>query len=176
MFSANVDYTYQVAEGNGSDPVQAYIDAQNGDESAKSLVPLNWDQRNVFNAIASIDGETWGVRSISRYATGVPFNPVTTFDPNRNIQLMNQGRRNAEFNMDIRFYKHLPFNGIRTTLFVSVENVFDAQRIDLKPQISSVDLSTHAPLVFLNTLYDWRFNPASQPRPRLIKVGLQVGI
>lgn len=41
MFSANVDYTYQVAEGNGSDPVQAYIDAQNGDESAKSLVPLN---------------------------------------------------------------------------------------------------------------------------------------
>ncbi|HEY6951269.1 MAG TPA: TonB-dependent receptor, partial [Bacteroidota bacterium] len=176
MFSANMDYTYQVAEGNGSDPVQAFIDAARGDESAKSLVPLNWDQRNVLNAVVMIDGESWGVRSISRYATGVPYNPVTTFDPNTNIQLMNQGRRRPEFNMDIRFYQHLPFNGIRTTLFVSVENVFDAQRIDLRPQISTVDLNTHAPLNFLNSLYDWRFNPASQPRPRLVKMGFQVTI
>ena len=176
MFSANVDYTYQVAEGNGSDPVQAYIDAGRGDESAKSLVPLNWDQRNVLNAVFVIDGESWGVRSINRYATGVPYNPVTTFDPNTNIQLMNQGRRRDEFNMDIRFYQHLLFNGVKTTFFASVENVFDAERIDLKPQISSVDLSSHAPLAFLNSLYDWRFNQGSQPRPRLIKVGFQVSL
>lgn len=176
MFSANVDYTYQVAEGNGSDPIQAYIDAGRGDESAKSLVPLNWDQRNVLNAVFIIDGETWGVRSIGHYATGVPYNPVTTFDPNTNIQLMNQGRRRGEFNMDIRFYKHIPFNDVKTTFFVSVENVFDAERIDLKPQISSVDLSTHAPLSFLNSLYDWRFDPSRQPQPRLIKMGVQVSI
>jgi outer membrane receptor protein involved in Fe transport len=176
MFSANFDYTYQVAEGNGSDPVQAYIDAGRGDESAKSLVPLNWDQRNVLNAVFAIDGEEWGIRSISHYATGTPYDPVTTFDPQRNIQLMNQGRRRAEFNMDIRFYQHIAFNGMRTTFFVSVENVFDAERIDLKPQIASVDLATHEPLTFLNSLYDYRFNPGSQPRPRLLKMGMQLAL
>jgi outer membrane receptor protein involved in Fe transport len=176
IFSANFDYTYQVAEGNGSDPVQAYIDAGRGDESAKSLIPLNWDQRNVLNAVFAVEGETWGIRSISHYATGTPYDPVTTFAPQRNIQLMNQGRRRAEFNMDIRLYKHILFDGMKTTFFVSVENVFDAERIDLRPQISSVDLTTHEPLAFLNSLYDYRFNPGSQPRPRLIKMGVQVAI
>jgi outer membrane receptor protein involved in Fe transport len=176
LFSANVDYTYQVAEGNGSDPVQAYINAGRGDESAKSLIPLNWDQRNVLNAVLTIDGETWGIRSISHYATGTPYDPVTTFDPQRNIQLMNQGRRRAEFNMDIRLYKHIQLDWMKTTFFVSVENVFDAERIDLRPQIASVDLATHKPLDFLNSLYDYRFNPGSQPRPRLVKIGVQVAI
>jgi outer membrane receptor protein involved in Fe transport len=176
MFSANLDYTYQVAEGNGSDPTQAFINAGRGDESAKSLIPLNWDQRNVLNAVLMIDGATWGIRSISHYATGVPYDAVTTFDPNRNIQLMNQGRRRSEFNMDIRFYQHLSFDVFKTTLFVSVENVFDAERIDYKPEISSVALSTHQPLDFLNSLYDYRYDPASQPRPRLVKMGIQVDL
>ena len=176
MFSANVDYTYQVAEGNGSDPRQAFLDAQNRDESTKSLVPLDWDQRNVLNAVLSVEGETWGVKSISHYATGTPYDPATTFDQQRNIQLMNQGRRRGEFNMDLNFYQHFSLLGIRPTLFVSVYNVFDAQRIDSRPELSSVDLESHETRAVLNSLYEYRFNPASQPRPRLIRVGIEIGL
>jgi outer membrane receptor protein involved in Fe transport len=176
MFSANVDYTYQVAEGNGSDPRQAFLDAQNRDESTKSLVPLDWDQRNVLNAVLSVEGKTWGVRSISHYATGTPYDPATTFDQQQNIQLMNQGRRRGEFNMDLNFYQHFSLLGIRPRLFVSVYNVFDAQRIDSRPELSSVDLASHETREVLNSLYEYRFNPASQPRPRLIRIGIEIGL
>jgi outer membrane receptor protein involved in Fe transport len=176
LFSASVDYTYQVAEGNGSDPRQAFLDAQNRDESTKSLIPLNWDQRNVLNAIFSVEGETWGIKSISHYATGTPYDPVTTFDQQRNIQLMNQGRRRAEFNMDLNLYQHLSLYGIKPTFFLSIYNVFDSQRIDLRPELSSVDLASHETRAVLNSLYEYRFNPASQPRPRLIRIGVEIGI
>ncbi|OGU29826.1 MAG: hypothetical protein A2X67_14795 [Ignavibacteria bacterium GWA2_55_11] len=176
LFSSNIDYTYQIAEGNGSDPRQAFLDAQNRDESTKSLVPLNWDQRNVLNAMFAVEGESWGLKSISHYATGTPYNPVTTFDQQRNIQLMNQGRRRAEFNMDVTFYQRLPFFWVTPTLIVSVYNVFDAERIDLRPELSSTDLASHETRAVLNSLYEYRFNPGSQPRPRLVRVVIEIGL
>jgi hypothetical protein len=130
----------------------------------------------VLNAVLSVEGETWGVKSISHYATGTPYDPATTFDQQRNIQLMNQGRRRAEFNTDLNFYKHFSLFGIRPTLFVSVYNLFDAQRIDSRPELSSVDLASHETREVLNSLYEYRFNPASQPRPRLIRVGIEIGL
>ena len=60
IISSNIDYTYQVAEGNGSDPKQAFYDAQGKSESTKILVPLNWDQRNVLNWVLNLNGEGWG--------------------------------------------------------------------------------------------------------------------
>jgi hypothetical protein len=173
--SGSVDYTYQVADGNGSDPYQAFYDARNRDESTKSLVPLNWDQRHVLNAVISIEDESWGLTSINRFASGIPYTPTTTFDRTRNIQMMNQGRRRGEYNMDVRLYKNLDLFGYRTTFFVSVENVFDAQRIDYVPELTDQELRTHESRDRFNSLYDYRFDPSSQPRPRLVKIGFRTG-
>ena len=176
LITANIDYTYQVAEGNGSDPYQAYYDARNRDESTKSLVPLDWDQRHVLNGVVYIDNGSWGMSIISRYASGFPFTPTTTFERARNIQLLNQGRRRSEYNMDLRIYKNLPFFGSGTMIFASVENVFDGQRIDYVPELTEQDFRTHESRAQFNSLYEYRFNPGSQPRPRLVKLGLRISI
>ncbi|MGB2870152.1 MAG: TonB-dependent receptor [Bacteroidota bacterium] len=176
MLTANLDYTYQVAEGNGSDPYQAYYDARNRDESTKSLVPLNWDVRHSLNGVLYLDNESWGLSVISRFASGIPFTPTTTFERTRNVQLMNQGRRRSEYTMDFRVYKNLPFLGPGTMVFLSVENVFDGQRIDYVPELTEQDLRTHESRAQFNSLYDYRFNPNTQPRPRLVKMGLRVSI
>ena len=174
LFSANVNYTYQVADGNGSDPRQAYLDAYNRNEAAKWLVPLDWDQRHVLNAFLSIDGDGWGISSISNFTSGLPYTPVTTYLPVANVQLTNQGRWAPEFNLDLQVYKSLAFLGIGATLFASVENVFDRMRDERLPQISDRDLATHAPLARFNSLYDYRNDPGFQPRPRLVKAGIRV--
>ena len=51
MFSAKVDYTYQVAQGNASDPNQVFNNSQSDPpvETTKKLVPLNWDQSSTLN-------------------------------------------------------------------------------------------------------------------------------
>jgi hypothetical protein len=89
--------------------------------------------------------------------------------------MMNQGRRRGEFNMDVRLYKNLDLFGYRTTFFVSVENVFDAQRIDFVPELTEQELRTHESRDRFNSLYDYRFDPSSQPRPRLVKIGFRTG-
>lgn len=174
MISANLDYTYQIAEGNGSDPKQAFYDARNRDESAKTLIPLDWDQRHVLNAIVTVSGKSWGITTINKFHTGFPYTPITTYNRSPNIQLKNEGRRKAEFNMDLRIYKSFNLGKITTRFFVNIENVLDNLRNEYRPEITQRDLLVHAPKAFLNSLYEYRFNPATQPRPRLVKVGFEI--
>ncbi|MDP3582300.1 MAG: TonB-dependent receptor, partial [Ignavibacteria bacterium] len=51
MFAAKIDYTYQTASGNASDPLQNYYNNQSDPpvEGNKKVVPLNWDQPHTVN-------------------------------------------------------------------------------------------------------------------------------
>ncbi|MBI9071112.1 MAG: TonB-dependent receptor [Melioribacteraceae bacterium] len=174
IVSSTVDYTYQVAEGNGSDPKQAFYDAGNNDESTKTLVPLNWDQRHVFNWVLNLNGKDWGISTISRYQSGYPFSPSTTYIQTSNVQLRNMGRRKPRVNVDVRLYKNLEIAGLSTTFFMQVENLLDETLSENFPELKQDDIEGHESKEYINTLYDYRYNPASQPRPRLVKVGLSV--
>ena len=48
--SATIDYTYQVARGNASDPNTAFLDAQTDppNETEKEFVPLDWDRTHQY--------------------------------------------------------------------------------------------------------------------------------
>ncbi|HEX9006354.1 MAG TPA: TonB-dependent receptor, partial [Bacteroidota bacterium] len=50
-FAANLDYTFQIAKGDASDPEQAFLNAQATPpiETNKVLVPLSWDRRHSLN-------------------------------------------------------------------------------------------------------------------------------
>jgi outer membrane receptor protein involved in Fe transport len=169
MFSSTVDYTYQVADGNASDPKQAFYDAGNQNESTKSLIPLDWDQRHVLNWVLNITGESWGLTTISRMQSGFPYTPG-------DIQLRNQARRKPQFNVDLRIYKNIEFTGVSTTFFIKVENLLDQTLNEYLPQFTETDLRAHEARSYINSLYDIRYNPASQPAPRLVKVGLTINI
>ncbi|MHB1685860.1 MAG: TonB-dependent receptor [Ignavibacteriaceae bacterium] len=173
MISSNIDYTYQVAEGNGSDPKQAFYDAANKSEAAKTLIPLAWDQTHVLNWIVNVSGEDWGVSAISRFQSGFPYTPITGNLLAVNNQLLNLGRRNPQFNMDLQIYKNLKIASLTAQLFLRVENVFDQTLPEYLPQLTPQQLAGHAAEDYLNTLYEISFNPASQPAPRLVKLGIK---
>ena len=176
LLSSNIDYTYQVADGNGSDPKQAFYDAANKDESTKTLVPLNWDQRHVLNWVVNVSGEDWGVSAITQIHSGTPYTPTTSYSLTENTQLLNLGRRKGQFNIDLKCYKNITVAGVTAQIFMKIENLLDQTLDEYMPQLTQLELAAHSKLNYLNSLYEYRFDPSSQPKPRLVKVGFSVNL
>jgi outer membrane receptor protein involved in Fe transport len=177
-FSAQFDYTYQVADGNGSNPLQAFYEAQAKTEASKTLIPLDWDLRHVINGTVRIHGDSWTIVSNNQVHTGYPYTPVTTYSLRPNIQMQNQGRLETEYNMDLRFTKTVEIAGTRTNFYVLVNNVFDRQRYDLAAEVPYRLLNAHLSQQKdrFNSVYEYMSDPSRQPEPRLIKLGIEVAL
>ena len=52
--SLALDYTWQQALGNSSDPSETATRAAAGEDPRPRLVPFNWDQRHTFNLTAGL--------------------------------------------------------------------------------------------------------------------------
>ncbi|KAA3659502.1 MAG: TonB-dependent receptor, partial [Calditrichaeota bacterium] len=83
--SASVDYTFQIAKGNASDPNTAFLDQKSDPprETQKQQVPLNWDRRHQINLMLTVgDLKNYALSFIGRLGTGLPYTPSF-----QNIQL-----------------------------------------------------------------------------------------
>lgn len=168
--TAGVDYTYQVAKGIASDPRQKLFDAQGRNESAIVLADLDWDLRNSGSAYLNWTHASWGGSVITRLNSGYPFTPSGF------RELRNQGRYKGDLFMDVRAYKRFKFSGLRSEIFVKVDNLLDTFRRDLLPEVDPRDDAAHRAnnLDVVNTRYQFLLNPAAQPAPREVKAGLKV--
>ncbi|MBU1101016.1 MAG: TonB-dependent receptor [Bacteroidetes bacterium] len=124
-FGANLDYTYQVAEGNASDPNDAFNKAQANPpiEANKQLVPLNWDRRHSLNF--TFTGGTPGdfiISMVGRLGSGLPYTPSVQ---NQRTGLENSDSRPAIFNVDLYVTKYFNLFGKRISVFAKVYNLFD---------------------------------------------------
>jgi outer membrane receptor for ferrienterochelin and colicin len=170
LVSANVDYTYSVAEGNGSDPLQAFNDARGNDESTKMLVPLAWDIRHNIASTMTVSDRIWGASIVATYKTGFPFTPGSF------VELRNSDRGLDSYNINVNLFRNFILGDLRCQLFLKVENLTDTYTNDSVPKIDPRDEQNHAAnnLQLLNTLYEYRNNPAAYPAPRLVKAGVRL--
>lgn len=170
IVSANVDYTYSVAEGNGSDPLQAFNDAKGNDESTKMLVPLAWDVRHTIASTLTIADREWGASIVTTYKTGFPFTPGTF------VELRNADRSLGSYNVNVNLFRNVMLGDLRCQLFVKVENLTDTYTNDAIPKIDPRDEQNHAAnnLQLLNTLSEFRNDPSAYPAPRLVKAGVRL--
>lgn len=135
-FNFGIDYTFQVAQGNASDPQAAAfaIQANPGNPILPTqLIPLDWDQRHTLNVTAAYTIEGWELSSIMRYGSGFPFTP----DLNAPFPLLTRGSRGeiitnsrllpATFTVDVRAQKFFKIDGYNVGFFVQVYNLFDAK-------------------------------------------------
>ena len=124
-FGANVDYTYQVAKGNASDPNDDFnrVQANPPVEINKQLVPLNWDRRHSLNlTVTAGDPDNLLGSFIARFGSGLPYTPALQ---NQRTGLENSDNRPAFFNADLYVTKYLNLFNLPLSLFVKVYNVFD---------------------------------------------------
>ncbi len=124
LLSANVDYTFQIAEGNNTDSDAFFFNFLSGRENELEVVPLGFDQRHIISTTVSIARPgNWGVSFIGNFSTGYPYTPLIL---DQNIdQLPNQGRKPIQSGLNARLFKDLNLKGLDVRFFAKVFNVFN---------------------------------------------------
>jgi hypothetical protein len=176
-FSLFVDYTYQVAQGNASDPQAAYNASKGNREPEKELVPLNWDRRHTLNATLNyFIANHWGFSLIGKLGSGLPYTPEyqgirTSFE--------NDGRKPAYWDVDLTAFKSFPLNwhGTKLTLEANILNLFDTKNEnDVYKDTGRATYSQEELLAYevpeINTLSEYWTRPDWYAQPRQVRVGL----
>ena len=127
LLSATLDYTWQVAQGNASDPHETATRAANGEDSRPRTVPFDWDQRNTLNlTVTAARPEAFNVSTIVRASSGQPFTPATATGFGNGLEA-NSGRKPSGLLVDLRGEKNLRVLGFPGSGFVRIFNLTDTR-------------------------------------------------
>jgi len=125
MVSTSLDYTWQVAKGNASDPYEtaARVDAHE-DPRPRNIV-FDWDQRHTVNVTVTLaKPENFNVSGVFRAVSGQPFTPKVS---EAYFVEKNSGRKPGSFLTDLRAEKWLGRAGFGLRTFATVFNLFDTR-------------------------------------------------
>src|SRR5262249_20589462 len=130
-FSAEVNYTYQIATGVASDPRQAQQFFAGGRLYLPiSELPLLWDQRNTFSIQGTVrDPGRWGLRFLWQYGSGRPFTPTFRNDRRQDPALTNSRRLPATTTLNVDADRYFKLWTRPMTVFIDARNVLNAQNL-----------------------------------------------
>lgn len=168
---STMDYTWQLANGNSSDPRETATRASAGEDPRPRLVPLNWDQRHTFNLTLDVSPpRLFSSSAVIRIASGQPYTPVLATGFANGLET-NSGRKPPSMIVDLRAERALHVGGLAASLFGRVFNLFDSRFFngDVFNSSGSPFYSRYpaADLVRLN-------DPTRLYPPRRIEVGLSL--
>ena len=175
------NYTYSVAKGNSSEPLQGFWSAYYQQPEARQEYYLDFDRRHVLNALFiwqsgprlhggflnSLTSDiTLGV--VASWASGLPYTPYTGVG--EQLALTNSARMDPTAVVDLRFSKVISRRPVRTTLLAYVDNLFDFTN-DLIVNTQTGE-PWETPLEGNEIEFDRVHDPSRVDQPRTIKVGL----
>jgi len=172
LLSTSLDYTWQRALGNSSDPRETAVRASAGEDPRPRQVPLNWDQRHTLNLTATLARpRVFTVSAVIRAASGQPYTPVLDTGFGAGLEA-NSGRKPAGFLVDLRGERPISFGGVSADAFLRIFNLFDTRSFN-----GFVFNSTGSPYYSRFPITDAailgdasRFYP-----PRRIEIGIRLG-
>jgi outer membrane receptor protein involved in Fe transport len=127
-FSATIDYTFQIAEGNLSDPTDNFFDAKSGKETEQTFVFLDHDRTHTLNGTFTLGKpNNWNVSALASFWAGSPYTPVLPASLSPVTFRENSGRRPTFLNVDFRAEKFFKVSKFGFSVFTQIENVFDIQ-------------------------------------------------
>ena len=183
FFSIKLDYTYQLAEGDASDPMSVFYNNQSDPpvQTNKTFVPLNWDQRSTLNISANVgQANDWNVGLIFNYGSGFPYTEDVRIS--QGLLFENNGLKPSTYNVDLRAQKSFRVNGLDLNLFVLVYNLLDIKNevnvnsaTGRSNDLLTQDINTAGTIFGLNTLQQYINDPTSFSAPRQVRIGLSVG-
>ena len=177
-YGLNVDYTFQLARGNASDPRSVLLDEQRGTEPEKQLVPLDWDRRHQLNTSLTV-GEpgNWLASVVGRLGSGLPYTPSLA---DERIGLENSARRPGTATFDLYASKDLTLGGLGVTVFTRIFNLLDTANeinvyTDTGRAFPNMRFQTGEPQG-LNSKDDYLRRPDYYSAPRQVTIGLTIQV
>lgn len=127
MLRTSLDYTWQTARGNSSDPRETATRAEAGEDARPRRIPFDWDQQHTFNLTASLEQpQNFNVSGVLRMMSGTPYTPVIESGFGYGLE-KNSDRKLSSTIVDIRAEKKVAGIGGGGALFARVFNLFDAR-------------------------------------------------
>jgi outer membrane receptor protein involved in Fe transport len=181
--SVFIDYTFQIAEGNASNPEAAFADAAATipRESEIQTVPLDWDQRHTLNLTANLSDlkRNWSIAVIGKFYTGKPYTPTLRATRGVRASFENSERKPTFLNFDIRARKNFKVGAFIFSPFFKIYNLFDARNV--KRVFTSTgradftsDILYAGRVQGVNTLEAWFNRPDFFVEPRRIQLGVDI--
>ena len=178
-FSANLDYTYQVARGNASDPRATLIDNQSDPpvESEKQLVPLDWDRTHSLNVQFSINPDPDLILTfVGVLGNGFPYTPEAE---QRRANIENSDRKPSTMTFDLFASRAYRLGRYKGSLNLKIMNLFD--RLNERDVYADTGRSTYTTEIFrpgevqgTNTKEEFFTRPDWYSAPRRVIVGLTI--
>lgn len=176
-YGFTLDYTYQDAKGNASDPNDAFDKAQANPpiEVNKQLAPLDWDRTHSLNftITVGIPGD-YIVSSVGRWGTGLPYTPAIQ---DQRTGLENSDNRPDIFNVDLFVTKFFKLLNQNFSVFLKVYNLFDnASELEVFSDTGRAGYSLEVtreqePPKGVNTIEEYFIRPDYYSSPRQIVLG-----
>jgi len=175
----SLDYTFQVAEGNASDPNHTFNNNKDDPPKATNIqvVPLNWDQTHTINLSASYHNPAIiGLGLIGQFQSGLPYTPAFQ---NKETTFENSGRKPINYTVDLRISKSFNIGATVLTAFLKVYNLFDRMNeltVYTDTGRSGYSLVSHHSEAreTVNTLDEWLTRPDYFAQPRRILLGFSL--
>ncbi len=127
LISARLDYTYQNALGNSSDPSETAVRASAGQDPRPTVTPFAWDQRHTVNASITLQqANNYSATTIVKYGSGQPYTPTIGSGFGAALE-NNSGAKPSGAVVDLRGEKYFSLSsGVLLSVFLRVYNVFSA--------------------------------------------------
>jgi outer membrane receptor protein involved in Fe transport len=169
MVSSKVDYTWQTAQGNSSDPAETANRAAAGEDASPRSVPFNWDQRHTLNTTITIaKPDQFNISTIVRLTSGQPYTPLIATGFSGGLET-NSGRKPGTLEVDVRAEKTLRVYSHGARGFLRVFNLLDTRFDNGFVFPSSGDPYYSR---FAGTDYGMLADPTRYYGPRRIEAGL----
>lgn len=181
---ANVDYTFQIAEGSDDDANRFFFNRLSGRENELEVVPLTFDQRHILSSTVTISRTSaWSISFNGQFATGYPYSPLLI---EQNVDLPTRsGRKPAKLTLDVHAYREFTLRRLRLRAFVKVFNLLDRLNENFvfddtgrATYSLSAQRNVHATwgprygLPGIHTLQEYDTRPHYYGSPRQVRVGL----
>lgn len=129
IFSASLDYTFSIAEGNRTYPAdEIFFSDKSGQRSETYLVPLSFDRSHVINGTLALNlPNDWSAGVIFNFQTGTPYTPQLPASFTNVTYIQNSANQQVQWNVDLKFEKFFKIGRFDYSLFLQVTNLFDTQ-------------------------------------------------
>ena len=193
IFSATVDYTFQIADGNRTEPVEEmYFSEKSGQLSETYLVPFSFDRSHTITSTVTLNQpDDWSVSAIGYVRTGTPYTPSFPSGIVPITFVQNSDRQTMQWNVDLKVEKYFNFSDMEFSLFVQVDNVFDTKNetsvyvnsgralYNIEQVINPARFSSlrdrisrgQPGLIPMEALDSYYANPGNLSQPRLVRLG-----
>ncbi len=173
----SVDYTYQSATGNASDPLDESKNQESEPpiQSEKKRQPLNWDQTHSLNLTATTTQMGCHISVIGKIGSGFPY---TRESPRYNNRILNGERKPMTMTFDLNIIKDFQLNSFTISPFLKITNLLDRKNNkDVYASSGTADYDYN--MIFetyrgYRTQEEWYIQPNYYYEPRKIILGCSI--